>query len=83
MFHSVNKRLEVSAPGLHTLKAMFQEVDKKVPGDVNQLTPTWAWVVILEEIRLAKGFEGLEGLAPAGDLERRVQEFIDSEGKDS
>jgi len=73
MYKSENKRLEISCPLEQNL------VPGVVPDSVDGLTPTWAWVHLkLILSKTSTGFMPLEGIAPAGDMERRVQEYLDS-----
>ena len=44
--------------------------------DPNRLSPAWAWIHIKQQM-LQEGATGLEGIAAAGDLERKVLEFLD------
>ena len=60
------------------MRILGPNIETEIPTDVQQLTPTWAWIRIQREMKKAPGYMPLEGLAPAGDLERRVQAFIDS-----
>ena len=92
MFHSTSKRLEVSCPLALTLKTMKPEIftlanitgfSQEKPA-IADLTPSWAWVLIEQEITKDPAFQQhMEGIAPMGDLERKVQEYLDScaEGK--
>eukprot|EP00974_Lingulodinium_polyedra_P070886 6861332-Lingulodinium_polyedra.AAC.1 len=41
------------------------------------MSPAWAWVLIRRSL-LASKISELEGMAPAGDLERKVQEALDA-----
>ena len=41
------------------------------------LTPTWAWIQIKQEIMKDKISMEMEEIAPPGDLERKIQEYID------
>ena len=82
MFSSSVKRLEVSCPLAQTVVYFNPQVQETVPEKVEELTPAWAWVQILAVIKKSKNFKALEGLAPAGDLARKVQEYIDGCEKD-
>ena len=80
MYHSNVKRLEISAPLMLTLQTITPGVlDEDKEPEASALTPTWAMCKILQQIRKEQGFRALEGLAPMGDLERRVQDFIDTQ----
>ena len=72
MYKSEFKRLEVSCPLEQNCQA------GAAPATVDGLTPTWAWVQMKAVILKTDGFMTLEGIAPAGDMERRVQEYLDS-----
>ena len=79
MFLSANKRLEVSCPGeLHTM-ALFPNLLTEAPKQVESLTPTWAYLVIRAEFRKSSDCKSLEGIAPPGDLERKIQDWLDKE----
>ena len=73
MYKSENKRLEISCPLEQNL------IPGETPATVDGLTPTWAWVHVKHVLsKDSKGFMPLEGIAPAGDMERRVQDYLDS-----
>ena len=42
-----------------------------------QLTPAWAWRVVKKQLLAMDQVVEMEGVAPPGDLERKIQEFID------
>ena len=73
MFHNTEKRLEISAP--------FENQTNKDEAQEDQLTPTWAWMQIREVILKNPKAYQMEGVAPPGDLERKVQEWIDENTK--
>ena len=78
MFHSTQKRLEVSVPQEHMVPLEDTQIT-----EVAQLTPTWAWTRIKKLVLQDPDHHALEGIAPAGDLERRIQEFLDSQAGSS
>ena len=78
MYHSTHKGLEGSCPLALVIRPTLPTyLLKEIPSDVNQLTPTWAWLVISELLKQETEYQALEGIAPAGDLARKVQEYID------
>lgn len=83
MFHSTSKRIEVSCPLAHTLETLHPEIFTFDPKPrVEHLSPSWAWVLIREAMRKEPNYNALEGIAPMGDLERKVQQYLDSLEKD-
>ena len=74
MFHGEDKRLEISVPLLmHVDPAMDQ---------IQFMNPSWAWALIVAEMRKRKMATPMEGIAPPGNFERLIQEYIDTmEGK--
>ena len=81
MYHSTVKRLELSCPMLLTLATLAPDLQTKENIDTNHLTPTCAMFKILQVLKQQQGFRALQGLAPMGDLERRVQDYLDSQEK--
>ena len=49
-----------------------------IPDTVDGLTPTWAWVQMKQLLMKDSDMMPLEGVAPDGDMERRIQEHLDS-----
>ena len=73
LYKSEFKRLEISCPLEQNI------VPGQIPDTVDGLTPSWAWVQMRQV--LMKGSNPmmpLGGIAPAGDMERRIQEHLDS-----
>ena len=73
MYKREFKRLEISCPLEQNI------VPGQIPDTVDGLTPSWACVQMRQV--LMKGSNPmmpLEGIAPAGDMERRIQENLDS-----
>ena len=69
MYQNHHKRLEISAPlAPHTSPEVIDEL---------AFTPSWAWLQIKAEMMKEKHTIEMEGLAPPGDLERRIQEYLD------
>ena len=51
--------------------------------DPEIIPPRLLWdKILLPKVMQLKGYKPMEGMAPAGDLERKVQEWIDSASKD-
>ena len=76
MYRSSTERFESSVPLAHTLRSLSPELLANPPPTAEQLTPSWVWLMIFEHgVKQAKSRRPLEGLAPSGDLERKVQEF--------
>jgi hypothetical protein len=73
MYHATDKRLEISVPQEpHTV------LDQP---DDNMLTPTWVWLLIKREMMKEKDYIQMEGVAPSGDMERKIQEWLDANSK--
>ena len=79
MFDASVKRLEIAVPSM--LQAMEEEERQALMTDGAQQvlqSPAWAWLRIKQcIINKGKGQE-MEGMAPAGDLERKIQEALDA-----
>ena len=73
MLQSHHKRLEISTP-----LAPHTNVEAE---DELAFTPTWAWLMIKVELLKEKTTVEMEGLAPPGDLERRIQEYLDTQAQ--
>ena len=75
MFRSEWKRLEVSAPLDQTTSIADDSM-----ADVQSFTPTWAWQRIRAAMQADKEakYRQMEGVAPKGDMEKKIQEFLDS-----
>ena len=73
MYNAGDKRLEVSCPSIHSWE--LADLTKQ-----EKLMPVHIWIYIKNMI-LAEGGKEMMGMAPAGDLERKIQEFLD-ESKD-
>ena len=67
-FHSDDKRIELSCP-LEKVESAYTEEGMH--------TPTWVWVMAKKTILQDKDSELLEGVAPQGDMERKIQAFLD------
>jgi len=73
MFHATDKRLEISVP-----QEPFTSLEQP---DDNLLTPTWVWLLIKREMMKEKDHVQMEGVAPPGDMERKIQEWLDANSK--
>ena len=72
MYDSTVKRIEVGCPTLST-KTLETE-------DIAQMDPAWAWLVIKRHVVMQeKGYKDMLGLAPQGDLERKIQSWLDED----
>jgi len=71
MFNAQDKRLEMSVP-----LEMHTDIDEE---DHTALTPTWAWLIIKREmLKESSSHIQMEGVAPPGDMERKIQEWLDA-----
>ena len=80
MYNAQDKRLEMAAP----TEANWDMSDWLEAGgdkEVMILWPIHVWIMIKKAILGAGGKEML-GMAPAGDLERKIQEYLDGEKED-
>ena len=80
MYNAQDKRLEMAAP----TEANWDMSDWLEAGgdkEVMILWPIHVWIMIKKAILGAGGKEML-GMAPAGDLERKIQEYLEGERKD-
>ena len=77
MYKSEHKRLEVASPQLVSVLMINPRLDR--PSGPEGLSPTFVWAVIRADLISQKGFRSLEGLAPAGDMARQLQEYLDSQ----
>ena len=72
MYDSTVKRIEVGCPNL-SMKNLETE-------DLDHMDPAWAWLVIKRHIVMQeKGYKEMLGLAPQGDLERKIQSWLDED----
>ena len=74
MYNAADKRLEVSCPG----EASWDNHDFT---KLSTMTPLHVWIYIKRAI-LAEGGKEMLGMAPAGDLERKIQEYLDEQKED-
>ena len=74
MFQSNEKKYEISAPMEVMVNEMMNDFES-----VADFTPTHVWMMIKAEMLKEKTSKEMMGVAPAGDLERRIQEFLDAE----
>ena len=74
MYKSEQKRLEVSVP-----LEMYVTIagEGNVPDTVEGLIPTWAWTMIKNQIIKCNLYMAMEGRVPSGDMERRIQDWLD------
>ena len=74
MFDQKWKRLEISCPSVVDI----EDTIANEGGDTNvEKSSAWGWAVI-KRTMLTNGATEMLGLAPQGDLERRIQEHIDA-----
>ena len=45
---------------------MCPDITTKVPDDVADLTPSWAWIMIQQQMSKDRNYKPSEGLPPAG-----------------
>ena len=72
MFHSSVKRVEVSCP----TEAMVQRNPQEHLLEGQYLRPAHMWIKV-KNIMMQDGAVEMAGIAPAGDLERKVQQYLD------
>ena len=71
MSNAQEKRLEISVP-----MEMHINVEEE---DHQKLIPTWAWLVVKREmLKESSSHHQMEGAAPPGDMERKIQERLDA-----
>ena len=76
MYQSNVKRLEHSIPQYHVEKELSLEMSPE------HITPIHAVRILVNEVLLKEEkSKSLPGVAPAGDLERKIQEWLDSKGE--
>ena len=74
MYNAADKRMEVACP----TESSWAEADMT---KVENFLPVHMWVYIKRAI-LAEGGKEMMGMAPAGDLERKIQEYLDEQKDD-
>ena len=74
MYNTPEKKPEVSCQG----EVSWDQSDLTT---VNKFMPVHLWTYIKRTI-MAEGGKEMLGMAPAGDLERRIQEFLDKAKND-
>ena len=76
MYNANDQKLEIAAPFSVPTE---EDMASKAPA-LPLVTPTVAWILI-KDLIFQEGGKEMMGMAPAGDLERKVQEFLDVQGQ--
>mmetsp|Transcript_19205 Transcript_19205/g.31226 ORF Transcript_19205/g.31226 Transcript_19205/m.31226 type:complete len:233 (+) Transcript_19205:70-768(+) len=71
MFNMGDKKVEVNCPAVDCGLVKLEQIG------TDKFTPAHAWIMIKEEIKKDMSFKLLAGMAPAGDLARKCQAWID------
>eukprot|EP00973_Karenia_brevis_P005121 703730-Karenia_brevis.AAC.1 len=73
MYNKDDKKLEVVMPKEQAMPA-FKDVEAFKRVEMADRNPTWVWVLVKSQIFTAlKGVKPLQGIAPPGNLARKIQ----------
>eukprot|EP00973_Karenia_brevis_P017263 2369742-Karenia_brevis.AAC.1 len=75
MFDAASKRLEMAVPAEEVVKASVDFTDMKEKDYVPEVLA----VALKQRLQKQKSARVLQCIAPMGDLERKLQEFLDKE----
>ena len=75
MFQSTVKRVEISCP-TETMVQRDPNANMLMEEKMKYYRPVHLWIKV-KQMRMEEGAVGMAGIAPAGDLERKVQQYLD------
>eukprot|EP00973_Karenia_brevis_P056880 7914019-Karenia_brevis.AAC.1 len=77
MYQQSEKRLEIVVKEEEVLMHKYPDLSD---APVEERSATWAWMVLKEYVLpTIQGHKVLEGVAPAGNLARQLQAWVDSQ----